>query len=121
MFLEISTRSKYIHAQPQQREADMDGPRKFWHPWLRNGSLGQDELEGVAVGDPDPTADHGTVNGYRTCRFEWIYDISQTLNLLWSCTRELGHQGQHLAGTGEWVAAVHPQLLPTATATSISL
>jgi hypothetical protein len=30
------------------------------------------------------------------------------MTLLWCCTRELGHQGQHIAGTGEHVAAVHP-------------
>ena len=64
-----------------------------------------DELERVAVGDPDPTSDPGTANGYQACRFEWS-EISQTLNLLWCCTRELGHQGQHVAGTGECVAAV---------------
>ena len=43
----------------------MDVRRKFER-------LGQDELERVAVGDPDPTSDPGTANGYRTCRFEWL-------------------------------------------------
>ena len=33
--------------------------------------LGQDELEYVAVGDPDPTSDPGTANGHQACRFEW--------------------------------------------------
>ncbi|MGH3811715.1 MAG: hypothetical protein ACRDUV_04555 [Pseudonocardiaceae bacterium] len=80
---------------------DEDGPN-------RSGSLGHDELEHVTVGDPDPTADPGTATGYRTCQFEWADETSQTLSLLWCCTRERGHQGQHLAGTGEWVAAVHP-------------
>jgi hypothetical protein len=28
------------------------------------------------------------------------------MTLPWRCTRELGHQGQHIAGTGECVAAV---------------
>ncbi len=94
---------------------------KFRHRQSRSGSLGRDELEHVAVGDPDPTSDPGTANGYRACRFEWADETSQTLILPWSCTRELGHQGQHIAGTGEWVAAVHPQLLPTTTATSVSV
>ena len=79
-----------------------------------NGNLGQDELRHVAVGDPDPTPDPGTANGYQTCRFEWTDETSPTLTLPWSCTRELGHQGQHLAGTGKRVAAVHPPLRPTA-------
>jgi hypothetical protein len=93
---------------------------KLWHHQPRSGSLGHDELEHIAAGDTDPTADPGTANGYRLCRFEWADEISQTLILPWSCTRKLGHQGQHLAGTGECVAAAHPQLLPTATAPSIS-
>lgn len=97
----------------------MDIQRRFWHRQPRTGSLGQDELERVSVGDPDPTLDPGTANRHGACLFEWVDEISQTLILTWSCTRELGHQGQHLAGTGEWVAAVHPQLLPTATATSV--
>lgn len=74
----------------------------------RSGSLGQDELGHVTVGEPDPTADPGTATGYRTCQFEWVDETSQTLSLSWFCTRERGHQGQHLAGTGAWVAAVHP-------------
>jgi hypothetical protein len=98
----------------------MDVQWKFWHRQPSSGSLGQDELEHVAVGDPDPTSDTGAANGYRTCRFEWADETSQTLILPWSCTRERGHRGQHLAGTGEGVGAVHPQLLPTATATSVS-
>jgi hypothetical protein len=62
----------------------------------------------VAVGDPDPTADLGTAAQYRPCGFEWADETSPNLILSWSCTRELGHQGQHLAGTGERVAAVYP-------------
>lgn len=92
----------------------------FRHRQQTSGSPGQDQLEHVAVGDPDPTSD-GTASGYRACRFEWVDKTSQTLLLPWSCTRKLGHQGQHLAGTGESVAAVHPQLLSTATATSVSV
>lgn len=90
----------------------MDVPRKFWHRWPGGESSGQDdELEHVAVGDRDPTWDAGMANSYRKCRFEWDDVTSRTLVLRWSCTRELGHPGQHLAGTGEEVAAVHPQFL----------
>jgi hypothetical protein len=67
--------------------------------------LGDYELECVAVGDPDPTSHPGTTNGYQACRFGWS-EISRTMTLPWRCTRELGHQGQHIAGTGERVAAV---------------
>ena len=69
----------------------------------------KDELRHIIVGDPDPTADlSNNVSGHPiNCRFEWPEETSQTLTLLWSCTRESGHPGQHLAGTGEWVAAVH--------------
>jgi hypothetical protein len=91
----------------------MDLRWNFWHRQLRSGSLGQDELAHVAVGDPDPTSNPSTASGYQTCEFMWADETSQTLILPWYCTRELGHQGQHLAGTGESVAAVHPKLLPT--------
>jgi hypothetical protein len=77
----------------------MDAQRKFRR-------LGPDEPQRVAVGDPDPTLDAGMADGSRKCRFEWAEEISRTLTLLWCCTRELGHQGQHIAGTGECVAAV---------------
>jgi hypothetical protein len=73
----------------------------------RRGSAVQDELAHVAVGDRDPSGTFVPVDGYRTCGFEWADDTSPTLILVWSCTREEGHQGQHLAGTGEWVVAVH--------------
>jgi hypothetical protein len=75
------------------------------------GSLDPDELDQVAVGDPDPTADLGTAAPYRPCQFEWVDETSSTLVLLWSCTRESGHQGQHVASTGERVAAVYPPRL----------
>ncbi|MGH3961947.1 MAG: hypothetical protein ACRDRY_01635 [Pseudonocardiaceae bacterium] len=99
----------------------MDLRWKFWHRQLRSGNSEQDELERISVGDPDPTSYPGAVNGARACRFEWADEASQTLILPWSCTRVLGHRGQHLAGTGERVAAVHPHSLPTATATSVSV
>lgn len=86
-------------------DADMD--IRFWHRQPRSGRLDQDELEYVAVGDPDPTAYLGTAKGYRKCSFEWTDEVSQTQIVIWRCTREWGHQGQHIAGTGEWVAAVH--------------
>jgi hypothetical protein len=87
------------HGHPGSGETAMDIRWKFRR-------LGQDELERVAVGDPDPTSDPGAAKGYRTCRFEWVDEISRTMTLPWCCTRELGHQGQHIAGTGERVAAV---------------
>ncbi|MGH3888259.1 MAG: hypothetical protein ACRDSZ_17120 [Pseudonocardiaceae bacterium] len=99
----------------------MDIQWKFWHRQPRSGGLGRDELGHVAAGDPDPTAGHGPANGYRACRYSWADEISPTLILPWYCTRARGHQGQHVAGTGEGVGAVHPQLLPTTTATSVSV
>ena len=73
--------------------------------------MGKDELRHIGAGDPDPTPDSSSnVSGHPIhCGFEWTDEASQTLTLLWSCTREPGHPGQHLAGTGEWVAAVHPE------------
>ncbi len=73
----------------------------------------KDELKYIIVGDPDPTPDlpgrgRGHPDDFR-CGFEWVDKVSQTLTLLWLCTREPGHPGQHLAGTGESVAAVHPE------------
>jgi hypothetical protein len=38
--------------------------------------------------------------------------IRRRSSLHWCCTRERGHPGQHLAGTGEVIAAVHPPLSP---------
>jgi len=88
----------------------VDALRKFWHRRARSDSLGQDdELERVAVGDRDPS-DAGTAPTSRRCGFEWLDASSHPLVLRWSCTRELGHRGQHIAGTGEGVAAVHPPL-----------
>jgi hypothetical protein len=90
-------------------------PWKFWHCQSRNASLGRDWLKYVVVGDPDPTSDHSTGNGNLTCPFKWTHEVSPTVVLPWCCTRELGHPGQHLAGTGERVAAVHPPALSTVT------
>lgn len=97
----------------------MDLRWTFWRYQLRNRRLGQDTLDHVAVGDPDPTSDLGTSSRYQTCHFEWADETSQNLILPWTCTRKLGHQGQHLAGTGEGVAAVYPQLVPTVTNTNV--
>jgi hypothetical protein len=47
-------------------------------------------------------------NGSGKCWFEWDEEISQTVTLHGCCTRQLGYQGWHVAGAGEWVAAVHP-------------
>jgi hypothetical protein len=75
--------------------------------------MGKDELRHVVVGDPDPTSGlPSSVNGHPgdcRCGFEWTDEDSPGLTLLWSCTRGPGHPGQHLAGTGESVAAVHPE------------
>jgi hypothetical protein len=75
--------------------------------------MGKDELGHIVVGDPDPTPGvpskvNGRPHDYR-CGFEWTDEDSPGLTLLWSCTREPAHPGQHLAGTGESVAAVHPE------------
>jgi hypothetical protein len=66
-----------------------------------------DPLEHIIVGSPDPTSDLYRDKGYRKCGFEWFDDTCLTLVLRWQCTRESGHPGQHLAGTGHRVAAVH--------------
>lgn len=94
-------------------DADMD-VREVMNQPSRSGSPDQDGLGHVTVGNPDPPSDPGTAHGDQTCQFTWTDETSPTLILSWSCTRELGHQGQHHASTGEWVAAVHPQLRPTA-------
>jgi len=64
---------------------------------------GQDKPRQLTVGDPDP----GPRHGYRTCGLEWDDEISSDFVLHWRCTRARGHHGQHLAGTGERVAAAH--------------
>ena len=67
-----------------------------------------DPLVHIIVGNPDPTSDFYQDNGYWECGVEWFDDTCPTLVLRWQCTRESGHPGQHLAGTGHGVAAVHP-------------
>lgn len=67
-----------------------------------------DPLGHIIVGNPDPTASLYRENGYLECGFEWFDDTFLALVLRWQCTRESGHPGQHLAGTGDCVAAVHP-------------
>lgn len=106
VILEISGRSKDDHTPPRQWRADMDVRWKLRHRRPNSASFNQNGLEHVAIGDSDPT---GTADGSGKCGFEWTDQCSRTLILPWSCTRRLGHQGQHLAGTGEWVAALHPQ------------
>ncbi len=90
-----------------------------WPCQSTKGSLGHDELAHVTIGDPDPTSHAGTASGYRKCCYAWVDKITQNLILPWSCTREMGHHGQHLAGTGDVVAAVHTELVPAATATNV--
>ena len=88
----------------------MDVQWRSWRPRWCSGRSGQDKLKLVAVGDPDPTtAARPAAHGYCQCRFEWADQPSGALILLWFCTRKAGHHGQHLAGTGEQVAAIHPQ------------
>ena len=67
-----------------------------------------DPFSHIVVGSADPTAYlNRKDSNYRECRFEWWDDTFPTLVLRWQCTRESGHAGHHLAGTGYWVAAVH--------------
>jgi hypothetical protein len=66
-----------------------------------------DPLGHIIVGSPDLTPGFDKGNDYRECGFVWFDDICLTLVLRWQCTRNSGHPGQHLAGTGHWVAAVY--------------
>ena len=43
--------------------------------------LARDELQRVAVSDPDPTSDPGMANGTGKCRFEWADGISRTVTV----------------------------------------
>jgi hypothetical protein len=117
MTLEFGITLKYLSSQPRQTGAAMHIPSNFWHRQPRNASAVQDWLEHVVVGDPDPTSDHSVGNRSLKCQFQWADEVSSTLVLPWSCTRELGHPGQHLAGTGQRVVAVHPAVLFTVAAT----
>jgi hypothetical protein len=111
MSIKILGRSKDGHTRPQHWQANMDVRCKFRYRRPTSGNFNQNGRARVAVGDPDPTAKpHGTTHEYPTCSFEWTDDSSPPLILTWTCTQKLGHQGQHLASTGDKrVAAVHPQ------------
>ena len=76
------------------------------HTQSYRAKLSQSQLEDVTVGDADPTCPRDGADGHRMCRFEWVDEASPTFRLLWTCTREWGHPGRHIAGTGEQVAAV---------------
>jgi hypothetical protein len=80
-----------VNSAFQRWEADMD-VEKVQHHRRRSGRLGQDKLEHVAVGDPDPTSNSGASIGYRRCCSTWTNEIANLI-LHWSCTRERGHQG----------------------------
>ena len=99
----------------------MNAPENYWPRQPSGGSLCQDVLEGAAAGALDFVSDPDTADGRGNCQFVWVEEISQTLSVPWCCTRKLGHQGQHLASTGQWIAAVHPQLRPTEAATCASV
>jgi hypothetical protein len=88
-------------------EADIDGQWAFRDRRSGTKRRVSDPLGRVAVGDPDP----GTNNGHQKCGFAWVDQTLPLLILHWCCTRERGHPGQHLAGTGEVIAAVHPPAL----------
>jgi len=57
-----------------------------------------------AVGDDDDTPDDSAV----MCKFHWgeVYDER---HLFWTCTRYREHNGNHAAGTGAVIGAVHPK------------
>jgi hypothetical protein len=63
-------------------------------------------LAGCAAGGLFSWVSLSYANGYRERRFEWADEISRTMTLPWCRTGKLGHQGQHIAGTGECDAAV---------------
>jgi hypothetical protein len=86
----------------------MVAPTTLQHRQLRSGKLNQHELDHIAVGDPDPTAPHRENNEPRLCQFQWTDQLSPVFGLLWICTRDQSHHGPHIAGTGDWVAAVRP-------------
>lgn len=79
---------------------------KFLRLQCPSSKLVLHELDHVAVGDPDPTSQRSADHGHRMCRFQWSEELSPAFSLPWICTRERGHHGRHIAGTGEWVAAV---------------
>jgi hypothetical protein len=88
----------------------MMAPRKLQQRQSQRGKPGQDKREHAAVDDPDPASHRSADKGHQMCRFEWADETSPTLVLRWICTRQRGHHGQHIAGTGEWTPtpATHP-------------
>jgi hypothetical protein len=76
------------------------------HTQSSRAKLSRNQLKDFTVGDADLTCPRGGADGHRMCRFEWVDEISSTFRLLWTCTREWGHLGRHIAGTGDGVAAV---------------
>jgi hypothetical protein len=110
MNIDILGHSQNGHPRTWHCQADMDIQWTLRHGQPRNEKRGQKGFEHVAVSDPDPTADpDSTAHESPTCGFEWTEESSRTLILLWTCTCSPGHQGPHLAGTGEGIAALHPQ------------
>jgi hypothetical protein len=71
-----------------------------------SNKLAPHQLDHIAVGNPDRTSQGGADHGRQMCRFEWSDELSPTFIVPWVYTREHGHCDQHVAGTGEWVAAV---------------
>lgn len=57
-----------------------------------------------AVHDEDDTPDDSSV----MCRFQWHEHWVGGVSL-WTCTRYAEHNGNHAAGTGKFIAAVHPR------------
>jgi hypothetical protein len=56
--------------------------------------MGKDELGHIVVGDAGPTPNSSSKGSGHLihCGFEWADETSQTLTLLWSCTRKPGQQ-----------------------------
>jgi hypothetical protein len=80
----------------------MMAQRRIRQRKFRRGSLGQDERKDAAEGNLNTAPHRSADNGPQMCRFEWADETSPTFVLRWICTREQGHQGQHIADTGEW-------------------
>lgn len=83
-------------------------PTTLPHRQSRNEKLNHHKLAHITVGDPDPTTHHSADNEPALCQFQWTAQLSPVFGLLWTCTRDQSHQGPHIAGTGDWVAAVCP-------------
>lgn len=85
---------------PEEQEAidsGHDRPQATWIPALGwRGPLIEDTCK---AGDPDPTV----------YTFERCCSARRPTGTAFRCTRDPGHSGQHVAGTGGCVAAVWPQ------------